>query len=241
MPGSKDFSAEYYAKQYKPSPFHARGDNPFVHSFWVKQILKLNSGGRFLEVGCGEGYFLKRMAHFFSAWGMDISSDGIARAQQVATKAQFRVGDAASLPFEGDFFDVVAAFDLVEHLSKPEVFLGEAFRVLKKEGLLVLRTPNPLSFGAQVKGDAWFGRQDETHISIRQPWEWCKIITASKFSIIAKGTDTLWDAPYFGYVPKTLQRIFFIGIHQILHFLGFGFFPWRHGENWICIARKVSS
>lgn len=232
------FNLDYYKKQYRPSVFHRRGDNPCVQIFWVRYIRKLKKNGKLLEVGCGEGHFLKRISSYFTAWGVDINRDGIDIAKKVADKANLEVCDAINLPFGKDFFDVVVAFDVIEHLQNPELYFEEAFRVLNSDGILIIRTPNPFSFGAKIKGDRWHGHHDKTHISIRNPKEWRNSVLSSKFKIIEEGTDTLWDSPYFKAIPNIIQKVIFIGFHQFINFFYRGFFKWELGENYICIAKK---
>lgn len=59
------------------------------------------------------------------------------------------LGDAHSLPFAANEFDLVLVMEVLEHLTKPEIALGEAFRVLKHEGAAVLSIP----FLVRVHGD----------------------------------------------------------------------------------------
>jgi SAM-dependent methyltransferase len=53
-------------------------------------------------------------------------------------------GDALSLPFPDQVFDVIISFETLEHLAKPDVFVGELRRVLRTNGKLLLSTPNAL-------------------------------------------------------------------------------------------------
>lgn len=50
-------------------------------------------------------------------------------------------GDACQLPLGNETFDTVVAFQVMEHLLEPDMFLSEAFRVLRPKGVLVLTTP----------------------------------------------------------------------------------------------------
>jgi ubiquinone/menaquinone biosynthesis C-methylase UbiE len=53
-------------------------------------------------------------------------------------------GDAAKLPFKGGSFDVVVATAVIEHVPEPGEMIDECNRVLKRGGICVLTTPDPL-------------------------------------------------------------------------------------------------
>ena len=246
------FREKYFERYQKKNIIGLqKGERPFLYSFWRRKLKKLlPEGAKILEVGCGGGYFLKWLEQQYNIVGMDISSEALKLAKW-KTNARLILGDAQNLPFESRSFSAVIAFDLIEHLEKPEEFLAEAYRMLCVPGFLIISTPNPESFGNKIKGrredlkglpyeermDEWFGWRDYTHISIKLRNEWRKIIQDIGFKILKDGTDTLWDVPYFKVVPVILQRIFFIGIHWVLTYFG-GFFSWKYGENIIFIALK---
>ncbi len=50
--------------------------------------------------------------------------------------------DANNLPIKNSSVDVVTSFDMIEHLYDPDKFLKETKRILKKDGILILSTPN---------------------------------------------------------------------------------------------------
>ncbi|GAG82018.1 unnamed protein product, partial [marine sediment metagenome] len=168
------------------------------------------------------------------------------------SNALLMVADAQKLPFKNDQFDAIIAFDVIEHLKKPENFLKEANRTLKLNGILIIATPNLDSFGNKIKkyksspkkmlyenkSLEWYGCRDETHISLKPIKEWQELINTNNFLILNDGTDTLWDIPYFKVIPNIIQKLIFIIPHWILTFF-FGFFFWKYGENYICIAKKV--
>lgn len=100
-----------------------------------------------LDIGCGSGYganFLSTNgAH--SVVGIDNSRKVVAQCQRYyrdTSNLVFREVDCTSLDFDDESFDVVTAFELIEHISDYEVFLKEASRVLKQGGVCILATPN---------------------------------------------------------------------------------------------------
>jgi SAM-dependent methyltransferase len=102
------------------------------------------SGKDVLDAGCGVGYgtaFLAQAAR--RVVGVDLSEEaiGYARRRYGAPNVEFLVGDLVALPADDDSFDVVCAFETIEHLRDPDRFLGEARRVLRRGGTLFISTP----------------------------------------------------------------------------------------------------
>jgi 2-polyprenyl-3-methyl-5-hydroxy-6-metoxy-1,4-benzoquinol methylase len=158
-----------------------RGTKWFLNSYWARQLRRLAcSDARILEVGSGLGFFASRIARDFSFTGLDISLAALAFIRRQWNLTSLICADAVALPCRSGAFDVVVAFDVIEHLFHPEIFLAEAERVLRDGGVLILTTPNPASFGARRKprcatnGPVWFGYRDQTHVSIRPIEEWAE-------------------------------------------------------------------
>lgn len=100
---------------------------------------------RVLDVGCGAGYGSAELALTASAvTGIDVSADAVAYASEhyVRPNLQFQPGSAADLPFADGSFDLVVAFEVIEHLSDWAQLIAEARRVLAPGGQFVVSTPN---------------------------------------------------------------------------------------------------
>ena len=104
-----------------------------------------------LEFGCGSGYGSHYVADSCSEIvAVDISQQAISYAQNNYKKDNLefkRIGDIEStdLPFPDTTFDAVISFQVIEHLIKDERFFKELNRVLKKEGVLIVATPDKTS------------------------------------------------------------------------------------------------
>ena len=102
----------------------------------VELILK-NISGKILDVGCYCGTLHKRILEKFpqeNIYGIDTEI----KEQNEHYKKAF----AEKIPFPNNFFDSIVAGELIEHLKEPELFLKEANRLLKKDGVLIITTPN---------------------------------------------------------------------------------------------------
>jgi SAM-dependent methyltransferase len=109
---------------------------------------ELAAGRRALELGCGTGVFLRRVAHCAAHLvGIDLSQDLLARARQhVSGLGNVRLvcGNAEAMPFPDASFDAVYGSSVLHHLGL-ERALGEAFRLLRPGGRVVFAEPNILN------------------------------------------------------------------------------------------------
>jgi len=245
----RSFGASYFEKKYtRPGVLtRERGQKPYLYAYWGRWLSRrLPKGAKVLEVGCGIGWFAASVERRNIVIPTDFSIEALKLARERVTSPLVNCS-AECLPFKSKSFHCIVAFDVIEHIACPECFLAEASRVLKPNGLLVFSTPNPGSVGAILKGKAsewsrlgiWYGWADETHVSIRTIDKWRETVSSRGFRVLRDGTDGLWDIPYCRSIPLALQRLAFVGVHWILTFL-FGFLPWKHGENYVCIARLTS-
>lgn len=121
---------------------------------WL-DLLEIKGGKNVLDVGCGDGVFLERLARTYSinGTGIDISPKSIERAKKTSLKSlRFIVADSADLPFADNSFDYVLSFDTLEHVGDPESLVrteikqkkavSEMARVLKPGGKLLIYTIN---------------------------------------------------------------------------------------------------
>lgn len=114
-----------------------------------KGVLPADKHSKILEIGCGPGAFLYflRNEGYQNLEGIDISSEQVLRAKEGNLPAE--VADAISYLSDKDgVYDWIACFEVVEHFEKKDVipFLQSIRRALKNRGILVVSTPNMLSF-----------------------------------------------------------------------------------------------
>lgn len=77
-----------------------------------------------------------------TVYGTDISRVRLARAAERVSGSGFVAGDLLTLPWQDESFDAIVCCEVLEHLPDHESALIEIFRVLKKEGLLLVTVPD---------------------------------------------------------------------------------------------------
>lgn len=95
---------------------------------------------RILDVGCGTGANLLMLSRYGDAEGVDISEDALAFCRERGLD-QVKHGAGEELPYEDGTFDLVTAFDVVEHMDNDLAGLKEMYRVLRPGGHALLFVP----------------------------------------------------------------------------------------------------
>ena len=98
---------------------------------------------RFFEVGCGTGYVLAGLAEALPALavtGSEAAAEGLAFAARRAPRATLIQMDARHIPFRHEF-DVVAAFDVIEHIEDDDGVLRALGEAVRPGGGLLLTVP----------------------------------------------------------------------------------------------------
>lgn len=113
--------------------------------------VRLARGKRVLDAGCGAGYGSAELARAAeSVIGADVAQEAIefAQANYRRPNLRFQQASCTALPFAAASFDMVVAFEVIEHLEDWRGFLQEACRVLAPAGQLIVSTPNKAYYTA---------------------------------------------------------------------------------------------
>ena len=106
---------------------------------------RMAAGKRVLDAGCGTGYGANMLAASGAAEviGVDIAEAVVEAARATApANVTFSVADVHDLPFEDDTFDLIACFEVIEHVEGRDEVIAELGRVLAPSGILAISSPN---------------------------------------------------------------------------------------------------
>lgn len=165
--GSTDFKSrlyEHYSSEHVQISTESANlvqsqRSPYLRRM-IAQCMPADKSAAILDVGCGYGSLLSalRSTGYTDLHGVDISAEQVALARHLGFE---QVSCEGALEFLGgtanSTYDVVIAFDVIEHLSRTELFsiVNEIRRVLKPGGRFVVHVPNGdgLFFGSILFGD----------------------------------------------------------------------------------------
>src|SRR6266436_1055109 len=166
----------WHQRVYDADPSQEDASSPWYQL--VCEYIGEVAGLRVLEVACGRGGFVRQLARAGACvTGCDFSSAALHAA---STKvfvpgrpplAALVQGDAQSLPFAHNSFDVVISCETIEHLPQVQAGLNEMHRVTRPGGKLFLTTPNYFNFMGLYEIYARFrhpARQDDQPFDRRQ-------------------------------------------------------------------------
>lgn len=169
----------------------------FSPSHWAHHaIIRSLPHKRCLEIGPGTKPKIPIKNNYF----LDISPVAVERLNQkgaIAKVSNLQNG----LPFPSNFFDLVCAFELLEHVPDDEKLLFEINRVLKKQGVCLLSFPINMKFWNLF--DAAVG-----HIRRYDPDKLHKLFQSSHFSILQYAAiPSPWPSSFTGKLLAILSKI----------------------------------
>lgn len=117
------------------------------HQVVYQRLAPRCSGREVLEAGCGEGYGADLIADVaYRVVAVDYDEAAVAHVRSRYPRVQVMQANLAELPLADASVDVVVNFQVIEHLWDQAQFVAECARVLRPSGLLMVSTPNRITF-----------------------------------------------------------------------------------------------
>lgn len=217
---NKNMSHQDFEKYAAEKPFNYSVPEKFEENFnKCLEDLKLSpSSMKILDFGCGDG----KHFHFFieagflpaNIYGVEVSQKRVARCRSIGWEKSYFI-ENDKLPFTDDEFDIVNMAEVIEHIpvEKIEKIFSELVRVTKKNGRVIITTPNyPIKrfydLAASIFLRSWKRiKDDPTHVNL---------FSVKKLRyFLGKYFDSVEIVPYkTGFLYKKCKKDFFL--HKML-------------------------
>jgi len=191
-----DFDSEPYNKNYYDNLFHREVYNSRRNKNRLKVILSHHQQGKMLEIGCGKGQLLRMAARNFEVEGIDISRHAV-ESLSGWKEARVRQENVEYSQIGVDTYQVVAAFNVLEHIRQPGPVIDKIHKSLRPGGILVGSVPFNASLVGRVH-TLLTNLVDRTHVSTLPPRQWRKLFDSAGFQ----------DVNFFGEIMlgKNINR-----------------------------------
>jgi len=114
----------------------------------IIQLIGKYKPHRILDIGCGDGYLTNILSEEYpqaALYGIDVYP------KHKKFKGEYKKGDITeALPYKNGQFDCIVLGEVIEHVPNPDFVLREIYRVLKKNGYLIISTPNLASWANRI-------------------------------------------------------------------------------------------
>jgi SAM-dependent methyltransferase len=148
---SEGFEADYFGRLYEleAGNFWFRSRNRLV--VWAMRRY-FPEATTFLEIGCGTGFVLSGIRSALPNLGLsgsEVLTAGLSFAAQRLPGIELFQMDARRIPFR-DEFDVIGAFDVLEHIKQDEEVLSEMYQATRKGGGILVTVPHHPFLWSQI-------------------------------------------------------------------------------------------
>lgn len=125
---------------------------------------------RLLDIGCALGVLLEEAEKDgLRSEGIDISEGAVEYCKKRGLRAMHGTLETLSKKLRSGTYDVITAFEIIEHEYDPLTMMKKAHSLLVKNGLAVVTTPNHGSIWRKLMGKWWFGYQHKEHLYFFDP------------------------------------------------------------------------
>ena len=122
----------------------------------AEKFLSHSKNKKLLDVGCSSGSVLKIAAKLgYKVKGVDIAIKPVITARKLGFDVFH--GTLNEAKYKVNEFDLIILFEILEHIVDPVGLIKECHRILKKDGLILINTPNPDSWSAKFLREKWTG------------------------------------------------------------------------------------
>lgn len=154
-------------------------------------------GGRLLDVGCGDGSYLRAMQQLgWDVHGIEVAEWAVEIARRRLGRVRVTHGTVADLAASTPAFDLIVLSHVLEHVPDPRALLDEARRRLTEHGRLRVIVPDLAGLEARLFGRYWLGLDVPRHLVTFSRRTLTILLRQTGFTVEACRPQYLPDLPY---------------------------------------------
>ncbi|MAG55067.1 MAG: hypothetical protein CMJ83_02125 [Planctomycetes bacterium] len=210
----------------------------------AKVISRHVAQGPVLEIGCAAGAFLEVMRERdHEVWGVEISRGILEAARNRCGFEKLFCGrlDEVVSELPKGRFDILAMFDVIEHLSDPLKELALCHELVSDGGVLVLQTQDVSSRTRRMLGSKWHHFKQLEHIYHFSPVTIRDLLGRAGFEVVELTRRNAGKYVSFDFIGERLHRVAKIPrfLCQPLHWMGRRYLYVNPQDEMLVIAKKV--
>jgi len=194
----------------------------------AKYLLKQKTSGRLLDIGCATGEFLYYLK---TRYGWAVQGVEASHYASELGRKKYNLdiinGTLDQAHFPAEYFDAITLWEVLEHLNHPTETLENIHRILKPDGVLIIRVPNHASWDAALFGKYWAGYDAPRHLFVFSPATITRLLEQAQYKICGMSCS-MGGYPSFvisvqfwmtakGYHKETRAKVARILNHPFVH------------------------
>jgi len=185
----------------------------------LKELIEPSEKAKILDIGCESGkLIIERVKNIKNPeiFGVDIRQEAIISSRKLGIKA-VKSDVEKKLPYKSDFFDLISANQIIEHIVNVENFIKEMHRVLKPKGYLLLSTENLSSWHNIFALTLGWQAFSQTYFKIKNIGNPLRLLVWSDI-------DSCYTHIRI-FTPKGIRELLEVYSFKIENFYGAGYYP----------------
>ena len=211
-PPTAEFLDAFYASKYEGkvkegiiewgNPLEANRaaiEDGYVRLKYVEELAGMREREKLLDIGCGHGFFVYAAQDLgYDAMGVDIDTEAIdfGRSQLGLNIADVSIDSLEVLPKD---FDIITAWQVLEHLRMPGSCTRQVHTLLRPGGIFAGSVPNVGGIYAKLRGTKWYLMIPPEHLNYLDELSLKHMLVEASFTPLFIGTIPLYASPYFSF------------------------------------------